>query len=348
MGRHLWVMPLVLTALAAAIPLTSVKPVVATEAAVRNTDDPAIWVNARQPRKSLVLGTVKAASPHGALAVYNLAGRIVQRIGPLDRPNNVDVEYSFSLDGKKCDLAVVTERTPRRLRVFRISASGLTDVSDPDGLSVFSGEAGERAAPMGIALYRRPRDGAVFAIVSRKAGPAKGYLWQYRLLSDAGRVRAVKVREFGAFSGQGEIEAIAVDDELGYVYYADEGAGVRKYHADPDHPRANEQIAVIATAGWKGDREGIAVLARPGGAGYVICTDQLDGNSEYHVYARQGDQSAPLSIVSGGADATDGIEVTSANLGAPFTSGLFVAMNSTGNNFFFYRWNDLEPRSGSR
>ena len=32
----------------------------------------------------------------------------------------------------------------------------------------------------------------------------------------------------------GEIEAVAVDDAPGYVYYADEGNGTHKYHADPD------------------------------------------------------------------------------------------------------------------
>ena len=91
---------------------------------------------------------------------------------------------------------------------------------------------------MGVALYRRPKDGAIFAIVGRKNGPKSGYLWQYRLEDDGrGNVRALKIREFGQFSGTGEIEAIAVDDELGYVYYADEGNGIHKWHADPDHPR---------------------------------------------------------------------------------------------------------------
>ena len=71
---------------------------------------------------------------------------------------------------------------------------------------------------MGIGLYRRPKDGAIFAIVSPKAGPKTNYLWQYRLDDDGtGRVKATFVRRFGAFSGNGEIEAVAVDDELGYV-----------------------------------------------------------------------------------------------------------------------------------
>ena len=90
---------------------------------------------------------------------------------------------------------------------------------------------------MGISLYWRPRDGVIFAIVAPKSGPRRGYLGQYRLEDDGqGRVKVTFVRYFGGFSGVGEIEAVAVDDALGYVYYADEGDGIHKYQADPDHP----------------------------------------------------------------------------------------------------------------
>ena len=70
------------------------------------------------------------------------------------------------------------------------------------------------------ALYRRPRDGAVFAIVAPKEGPREGYLWQYRLTDAGGRIAAQFVRRFGTFSAgtvreENEIEAVAVDDELG-------------------------------------------------------------------------------------------------------------------------------------
>lgn len=42
------------------------------------------------------------------------------------------------------------------------------------------------------------------------------------------------VRKFGTWSGKKEIESVAVDDELGFIYYSDEGVGVRKYAADPE------------------------------------------------------------------------------------------------------------------
>lgn len=201
---------------------------------------------------------------------------------------------------------------------------------------------------MGIALYRRPRDGAIFAIVGRKSGPAEGYLWQYRLEDDgAGRVKATKVREFGGYSGINEIEAIAVDDALGYVYYSDEGYGIHKWAADPDDPNAGQELAHFGTEGFEGDHEGIAIYAREDGAGYLICSDQLEGNSEYQFYAREGkpgnphDHSEVLKTIRGGADSTDGVEATSAALGPQFPNGVLVAMNSGGLNFLIFRWEDV-------
>ena len=39
---------------------------------------------------------------------------------------------------------------------------------------------------MGVGLYRRDRDDAIFAIVAPKTGPRDGYLWQYRLFHAGG------------------------------------------------------------------------------------------------------------------------------------------------------------------
>ncbi len=282
-------------------------------------------------------------------------GKTRQTIAGLDRPNNVDVEYGLVIGGHPTDIAVVTERLKHRLRIFKIPRDGgeLTDVSPGGGVPVLDGEAGERAEPMGIALYRRVRDGAVFAIVSPKTGPAREYLWQYRLADDgAGEVRATLVRRFGSFLGGKEIEAVAVDDALGYVYYADEGSGIHKWHADPDHADAARELAHFGQTGFMGDHEGIAIYARPDGTGYVICTDQLEGNTHYHFYQREGGPAGPhdhsqlVKCVRGGADSTDGIEVTSMPLGSRFPAGLLVAMNSGPRNFLIFRWEDVRD-SGS-
>lgn len=333
-----------------------VRPVAATEPVADDPDDPAIWVNPSDRARSLVIGTNKVAAPSGALVVFGLDGKTRQVVAGLDRPNNVDVEYGLVVGGRPVDVAVVTERLQRRLRVFRIEADGsrLTDISSLDELGVFKDRQGEAGEPMGIGLYRRPGDGAIFAILSSKTGPRDGYLQQYRLEDNgSGRVKATWVRTFGRWSGANEIEAVAVDDGLGYVYYSDEGDGIHKYFADPDRADAARELAHFGTTGFAFDREGIAIYEVSATTGYLVCTDQIDGNSHYRIYRREGapgnphDHSELVQVFAGGADACDGIEVTSAAL-PRFDGGLMVAMNSAPRNFLLYRWADLEKSLNAR
>jgi 3-phytase len=315
-------------------------------------DDPAIWVHPTDPSRSLILGTMKVASPAGAVVAFGMDGQIRQLISGIDRPNNIDVEYGFRLGGRTIDIAVVTERLKRQLRVFRLDpADGR--LSDLGGIPILQDQPGEAGAPMGIGLYRRDRDDAIFAIVAPKTGPRDGYLWQYQLLdAGAGRIGAKFVRRFGKFSAttvreENEIEAVAVDDELGHVYYADEGDGIHKWHADPDHPDAARELAHFGRTGFRGDREGIAIYASAGGSGYIVCTDQLDEDSEYHLYPRGGtaqnphDHSREIVIIRGGADATDGLEISARALGPGLPHGVMIAMNSAARNFLVFRWQDL-------
>ena len=288
-------------------------------------DDPAIWVHPTDPARSLILGTMKVAAPAGAIVAFGMDGQVRQVITGIDRPNNIDVEYGVPLGGRRVDLAVATERLAGQLRIFRIDPveGRLVDLG---GVPVLEGQEGEAGAPMGVALFRRGRDGAAFAIVSPKEGPRQNYLWQYQLI-DAGNGRpgARFVRRFGNFSAttvreENEIESVAVDDALGYVYYSDEADGIHKWHADPDHPDAGRELAHFARSGFRGDREGIAIYALPDGTGYIVATDQLDEDSEYHVYPREGapgnphDHSREIAVLRGGADATDGIEISSSAL----------------------------------
>lgn len=329
-----------------------VVPARSTSALPHDPDDPAIWRHPTNLARSLILTTDKIEQK-GGLYVFDLDGKLRQTIAPLDRPNNVDIEYGVSIAGHTTDIAVLTERKQHRLRIFRIPSDGgaLTDLA-PAGLPVLAGQTGEASEPMGISLYKRPKDGAVFAIVAPKGGEATNYLWQYRLESDrAGAVRATFVRRFGHFSrqgvllGSGEIEAVVVDDELGYVYYADERFGIRKWHADPDHAEAARELAVLGRDGYRGDREGLAIYAERGGKGFVVSTDQISGGSRLHLFSRHGGPRGPhdhqlVGIVDTSSDETDGIDVTAAPLPG-FPRGMLVMMNSNPKNFLFYRWEDI-------
>jgi len=333
------------TALAEAV----LSPVLVTEQTPVDSDDPAIWINPDDPAKSLILGTDKG----GAVVVFDLDGKIIpeKTVTGLQRMNNVDVEYGFPLGDEIVDIAVATERPASALRVFRLPE--MTAI-DNGGIPVFAGEEGDRRLPMGIALYKRPADGAIFAIVSRKTGPSGSYLWQYRLSDDgSGNVVGTKVREFGTFSDAttmdegvaelGEIESIAVDDPLGYVYYSDELTGVRKYHADPDAPDAELELALFGTDGFADQREGISIYQIDDGTGYILVSDQ-QGNT-FRIFTREGEPDDPhhhrfVKAVAVSTNESDGSDVTSAVLDPRFPSGLFVAM-SDNRTFQYYSWDDI-------
>jgi 3-phytase len=329
-----------------------VAPARVTDAVHDDADDAALWLHPGDPAQSLIIGTNKVAAPHGALVVFGLDGRTRQVVAGLDRPNNVDLETGVVIDGRTLDLAVTTERLQHRLRVYAVSAAGLTEVA---AIPVLAGETGDRSEPMGIALYKRPSDGALFAIVAPKLGGSTDYLWQYRVTGDGrGGLRGTLVRRFGAFSGQGpepgspgEIEAVVVDDALGDVYYADERFGIHKWRADPDHPDASREVTVFGQQGYERDREGLAIYATGPRTGYLVSTDQIPGRTVYKLYPREGAPGSPdshplLREVVTTADDTDGIEVTSTPLPG-FPRGIVVAMNSSPKNFAIFDWNALFP-----
>src|SRR5688572_25671458 len=176
--------------LAFAAPLRDIRPVLETEALAGDPDDPAIWLNPNSPDRSLIVGTLKEPAPNGALVVFTLDGKIAEVVPNIDRPNNVDIQG---------DIVVTTERYQHQLRVYRITEQK-PHLRLLGTVPVFEGEAGERSEPMGIAIYERPSDRALFAVVSRKTGPADGYIWQYRLELNGNTAKASKVREFGLYS----------------------------------------------------------------------------------------------------------------------------------------------------
>ena len=325
----------------------TLRAVVVTQQVQNDSDDPAIWLDTTDLTKSLVIGTDKGDTT-GGLYAFRLDGSIdsSRTRTPLKRTNNVDIISGLKVGGREIDVAVTTERGAQALRVFRLP--DMTPI-DNGGIRVFDGDASR--APMGIALWRRPTDGAVFAIVGGKSGPAEGYLWQYRL-EDAGNgtVRGVKVRAFGTYSGKKEIEAIAVDRSLGHVYYSDETVGIRQYRVDPDAPNAATELALFGTTGFVSDHEGIGIYPTGDSTGYLLVSDQQ--GHRLRVFAREGKAGAPfdhalLAVIPVDAVETDGLEVTTRNLGPRFPNGMLVMM-STDRTFHFFDWRDVATRIARR
>jgi len=320
--------------------LPAIKPVIVTQPVEFDTDDPAIWVNKADPAKSLVIGTDKNAE--GALYVFDLNGKIVadKVVRGLKRPNNVDLAYGLMLNGKPTDVAITTERMTHKLRIY--SLPNMKPV-DNGGIEVFVGETGfEFRDLMGISIYTA-KDGKMYAIAGRKNGPTNGgYLWQYLMTDDGtGNVKLTLVRKFGEYSGKKEIESIAVDNELGYIYYSDEQVGVRQYYADP--AKGDKQLAIFGTSGFEVDHEGISIYKLTDTTGYILVSDQ--GANRFQIFSREGIQKEPfkhrlLKVANVAARQSDGSDVVNMPLNSTFKHGLFVVM-STDKTFHYYRWEDI-------
>ncbi len=318
-----------------------IKPVLITRKVAHDADDPAIWYNSSSPENSLVLGTDKHNS-NGRLYVFDLSGGIIaeKTVSGLKYPNNVDVEYGFRFPDDMCDIAVVTERGRNAIRIF-----SLPDMKplDHGGIPVFENERYRR--PMGVSLYRRATDGKIFAILSRKAfAKTDHYLWQYELTAQAdGSIGAKFVRAFGKFSGIKEIEAIVVDDSLGFVYYSDEGYGIHKYAADPNAAGANDELACFGRTDFKADVEGIAIYQTGRSSGWIIVSDQQA--DRFNIYDREGSgknrhDHRLVTRVKLSTHGSDGCDVISFPLNGVFQNGLFVAM-SDDKTFQFYHPADI-------
>ena len=315
------------------------KPMYVTEQVNYDSDDPAIWVNPSDPSKSLILGTDKMEDEMGSVFVFDLTGKVDTVIQGIDRPNNIDLAYGFAMDEDTIDIAIFTERIKSQIRVMSVPEMKFVDGG---GIPVFEDDTYN--AVMGVAIYRNPDSNDFYAIVSRKENPDNDndYLYQYKLVAEGGNIRGELVRKFGAFEGSTEIEAIAVDNELGYVYYSDEGFGIRKYHADP--AMGNEQLAVFGLEGFASDREGISIYKGSASTGYILVSDQQA--NAFQVFPREGIDGDPhqhplIKSLRVQANQSDGSEVTSINLNNDFKAGLFVAM-SDNKTFELYPWSMIQ------
>jgi 3-phytase len=335
-------------------------------APLNDPDDPAIWLSPDNPAESLIIGTDKGANDgeggrsDGGLAAFTTSGDLVANVS-LRRPNNVDVEYGLLVGGSATDIAVTCERDRQAIRVYALPR---LEAIDGGGLPAFEGELDRDRRCMGVGLYKRPHDGEIFVILSRKSGPSGTYLWQYRLSDDDrdGVVEALVVRQFGQVSDGGEIEAVVVDDIANRIFYADEGCCIRAYAADPADDEGQltaDELATFGHEGFQQDREGISIYARGASSprmdrddaaaladdfkqtdplpGFLFVSDQ-QRTGTFRVFCREAPHVYLDSIQLADTENSDGSEVTSFSLGPGFESGLFVAMSDVSHRFNFYSW----------
>ncbi len=309
--------------------LPEISPKLITEKTPHDTDDPAIWINPEDAAKSIVFGTDKD-EVNGGVYAFDLQGKIIEEksITGVSYPNNVDIAYGFKLnDSISVDVMLFTEREKNQIRMFSVP-----DVQplDNGGFPVFEDDTDlQNRRPMGIALYKDDHTSELYAIVSRKIGPKQNYLYQYKIVSDSIGVHAEQVRKFGAFSGVKEIEAIVVDNELGFVYYSDEMNCIRKYYANP--AKGDDELSCFGGEHFKEDIEGIAIAKTGNDSGFLIVSNQ-QANS-FNIFDRSSNKF--IKEINLGTTETDGCDVTTLPLGDVFPNGLFVSMNDA-RDFYFH------------
>jgi PKD repeat protein len=309
-----------------------------TGAVSGDADDPAIWIHPTDPALSLVIGTDKVGD---FVYVWDMNGQERQRIAISNRPNNGDVRHGMPVGGVPVDIYIVGAEDPSRLVIFKIdpSARMLSDITAAGGTAT-----PQVKEPYGVCLYRRAGDGAMFAFVNSNGG-VDGVLHQYQLADNgAGRVKATFVRSFGGDVNGNHSEGMVADDQLGYVYIAEEDCCVHKFYADP--AMGNARLAVFAqNDGIDPDREGLGIYGCANGTGYILLSSQ--GNKRVKVYRREGDPGNPHShslvttIYTPNVGGTDGLDATNRPAGPNFPFGFLAKHNAPSKSFALIAWEDI-------
>jgi len=298
-----------------------------------SADDPTLWVNPSDAQQSLVIGTNKKRG----LAVYDLAGKEIQFLAD-GQMNNVDHRDDFPLDGKMVPLVTASNRSQNSIAIYKI------DVETRRLESVAAGMINTIEA-YGACMYHSNKTGKFYYFGTSKQGVVE----QYELFeAGRGKVSAKKVRQINVGT---QLEGCVADDEVGYLYVGEENVGIWKYQAEPDANLERIKVDGVRTGGnLVADVEGLTIAYGADGKGYLIASSQ--GNNTYAVYRREGTNAYVKSfrIVAGGkidrVTETDGIHVTTANLGPLFPRGVFIAQDGSDDtgkqNFKLVPWHLIE------
>lgn len=274
-------------------------------------DDPAIWVHARRPAQSRVLGTDKKRG----LAVYDLQGRQLQFLA-VGRINNVDLRQGLRYDGRRLDLAAATQRDEGSVVLFGIASDGrVAELARlPTGLPDIYGICVGRNAEGGLDIFPNDKDGRVLQLRLRQAG---------------GRWQAERLREIQLAS---QVEGCVVDEAGQALFVGEEKRGVWRLDlARSEGLTAVEPELVIPVGGaLVADVEGLSIHTR---SRLLVVSSQ--GSDSFAVYDTRAPYALRGSFAVGlnarrGIDAvseTDGLDVSSANLGGDYADGLLVVQD---------------------
>lgn len=254
-----------------------------------------------------------------------LDGRVRQSL-PVGPMNNVDVRAGFPFASGRAPIVVATDRTPggvRALAIFMLDPTTrrLRDVTAAPGKH-------DLGDPYGLCLHHDPVDDVYYAFVNDKSGRVE----QHRLIpTPAGRVRTERVR---AWSLATQPEGCTVDDVRGVLYVGEERRGVWRFPAAPDADPDGRLIAETDGETLVADVEGIDLAIDADGRRVLVVSSQGDDafaafdvtNGGAGLLGRFRIADAPVHGVDGASE-TDGLAVTTTDLGGAFGDGLLVVQD---------------------
>ncbi len=298
-------------------------------------DDPAIWLHPTAPEQSLILGTDKKSG----IGVYNLKGEQVQFL-PLGLPNNVDIRQNVSIAEWQGDIAAASNRLGDVISFMSVTEHGVS----PLGVAPAS-----LMEPYGFCLG--VLDDAVLAFVTYKTGEAVAHHVQ----QVEGGIKAPVV---GSIKFDSQLEGCVVDDARRRIYIGEEETGIwtaslRWKGKKLKFSRAKSIDDFKGISGIAPDVEGMSLYLGTRDK-YLVVSSQ--GNDSYAVYDAKSYKFRGRFRVSAngaidGSQETDGLTVSSANLGANFPHGLLVVQDgfngvSTPQNFKLIDWREVEQALG--
>ncbi|HET9953778.1 MAG TPA: phytase [Polyangiaceae bacterium] len=277
-------------------------------------DDSAIYANPSAPELSVVLADNKDDSA-GGIAVFDMQGKLLQ-LRKEGKIGNVDLREGFSLGGQTIVLVGANNRTHDSIQFWRLDPS-TRQLSNPIG------EAKTSNAPnYGFCLYHSAATGKFYAFVTQETGAS--VIEQYELTESGGRLMASKVRAFEVGS---ITEGCVADDELGRLYVAQEDVAIWRYDAEPSGGSQRTRVASVGDGHLVADLEGLGLAKGAGTSGYLVVSVQSE--SRFAIYDRESNAYLRGFSISANADIdapdqTDGLDISTVNLGPGFPHGALI------------------------
>ena len=272
-------------------------------------DDPAIWINTSAPEHSRIIGTNKQRG----IETYDLNGKKLQTLD-IGKVNNVDVRSLSSVSETFPYTAIVTasNRSTQSISVMGIHSKTLT-------LDVFKDIPTQLDDVYGLCMFNYHNQMGVVI------NDTSGQFEIHRFTS----FEPLQTERIKVFSTQSQPEGCVVNDSTGQLFYGEEEVGIWLRQLD----NVEKPLSIFKlTPPVEADIEGMG-LYHVGETSYLLVSSQ--GNNQFAIF----DAAPPYTLLGtfairansalaiDGVSETDGLAVTSSQLGNKYEKGLLVVQD---------------------